>query len=1766
MPKYHTGRALSLSVILVAGWFFAAGASTAVASAATLLLAAAPGPPSHVSAVAVEGAATISWVPPTSVGSGPITQYVLTSAPAGRDGANLHVAGTSHTATIASLTDGTRYSFTVTAVNAAGPGQPSLPSNSVVPSHPGGQFHPLAPYRVCDTRPGNPSKLSGPDAQCLGKTLHAGGILTVRVAGTAPSGKSVGGVPASGVTAVVLNVTVTDTTAAGVLTAWPAGAVRPRTSNLNWGGAKQTIANLVQVNLGKAGSIDLYDSAGSTDAIVDVEGYVAPNPVSVSGLYHALPPYRICDTRRGNPSGLSGGDAQCLGRTLGAGATLSVRVLGTVPSGESTGLGVPLSDVAAVAFDVTALDTTAGSDLTAWPTGSPRPTSSNLDWPARATIANTVVVPVGSGGNVNFYNASGSTDLLIDVAGYYSTSTAPGSYFSGVPPARICDTRPGNPSGLSGGAAQCNGKTLANSILTINVAGVGGVPAIASTRTPPVAAVLNVTVTDTSASSALTLWPGGTSRPTAATAVVWQSHETVSSLVVASLGTTGQLSLYNTSGRADVVIDVLGYFSGTDVVPPSTSMLSSSTMALLSSVGPNQSVLNFSKSDSQLSSLMPGDVITAAPAALAPSGLMLTVAGVSPQPGGGLSVETSPANLTEVAPQGSFVVSGAPINSLNPPATLFPRRATRSARVDAPGSCGDSCNTLSLFTTNSACGAGGSGQFNYSGGFTRFQITPTFSASWQWGLPPTVSVSASLRLDETFKATATLGASASISCSESVPIDGINNLVLADPIETGFFGTTITPVLQAKFNLKASGSLSTSETFTATQSAYAEAGIGYSTSSGFSPSGGIGCDPPVPQGTPLCTSMTTSGSPGGVSLTLSAGATLSLVAAIDAIPYCDIASQRCYVLGPVVGPQLSLTGGLQVSFQPRAPIWTLAYNFSLSVGFTANWSLGPINLNLTFSHVLIGSNKATPIAHAIEVDTSGQLPNALVLKPYVSPALEDSGFGTPGRWALGSGAPSWLSINSASGVISGTPPSSVANTNVSVPVQATDGIMHITATQTLSLPVGVPPMSVTTTGLPNATAGKPYRVALQAMGGVPPYAWSLQKGATLPPWLTLSTTGVLSGTVPNTSGDTAVSVPLQVAGKPGGPASATLSFSIGVPSFSWTTPSPPLSVGQLGGISCPSPTLCVAVSPAWTNSSSELPLQTVGEALVYSDGSWTAPAEVDPSAGLNAISCPTTTFCMAVGDSGAAVSYSDGTWSQPATVESPNTYLQAVSCASSAFCVALDNHGYPITYASGTWSAPGTISLASVSCPVSGFCIGVDYSGNAYTYSGGAWSSADDIDGTNKLTGVSCATSSLCIVTDATGQAITYSNGAWSTPMPVDTGTTCWSTTNSAGRTCLGAISCSSASFCMATGPGEGGPSTTFQYPSFVFNGTGWSAGPTLSETYLTGSGAYGYPVFDMSCAAAGFCAAALGNSEMSIYSSGQWSSEPVWLQYFGDVGVSCAPSSTDCTVLDTSGYAATFDSGAWGQPAPAETGSSPVSVSCPTTSFCMAVDINGRVLSESNGVWSAPREVDAAGQPSAIACPSPNFCMISDYSGYVVRDLNGVWSAPQEIDSSAKNQQIDSLSCVSSNFCMAVDDSGNAFTYSNGAWSGPTNVDGTEGLSDVSCPSSTFCGAVNYKGAAFFYSSGTWKASSGVGADQNWYSAPAISCPSSNICVATGNFGDGEDAATYYYGAWSAPSVVAYVEQNTNGWPKMLSCPTVTYCVALGGMNNDVASVGTLP
>ncbi|MFI6004335.1 PKD domain-containing protein [Streptomyces sp. NPDC051366] len=378
----------------------------------------------------------------------------------------------------------------------------------------GSDFTPYAPTRLLDTRSGTGAPKGMVQAYSSAK---------VKIAGN-------GKIPA-GVTAVALNVTVTNAANPGHVTAFPGGGKRPTTSNLNFE-AGQTVPNLVVVPVGKDGTVELYNGSWTAvDLIADITGYFTRT--AASG-YTPMAPVRAVDTR----SGQGAPKGQVPGR-----GTIGVQLGGWYVPANAT----------AVALNVTATNPREDGHLTAYPSGQQAPNTSNVNFKAGQTVANSVVVPVGPDGKVNVLNGAwAGADVIVDVVGYYSPDSS-GSFMA-VTPGRMLDTR-----------AWGQGPMYPRGYIWMPIS--HGEQGIAGY-------VLNTTVTNTKDAGFLSVAPdtntpdqyesgteGELTRPTAST-LNWTAGKTVPNLVQASSGgVNGVVDFWNQSwDTTDLIVDIFGYY------------------------------------------------------------------------------------------------------------------------------------------------------------------------------------------------------------------------------------------------------------------------------------------------------------------------------------------------------------------------------------------------------------------------------------------------------------------------------------------------------------------------------------------------------------------------------------------------------------------------------------------------------------------------------------------------------------------------------------------------------------------------------------------------------------------------------------------------------------------------------------------------------------------------------------------------------------------------------------------------------------------------------------------------------------------------------------------------------------------------------------------------------------------------------------------------------------------------------------------------------
>jgi hypothetical protein len=308
-----------------------------------------------------------------------------------------------------------RRSLVIAALAAAAVGviPPSLPSASTAQAvgemAAGGEYHPLPPERIFDTRNGGIN-----DTVPLGKkpTSKAGSEFEVQITGK-------GGVPeaATDVLAVVLNVTVANPEAQGNLAVRPSGAEAGTSSLVNFLPGRN-VPNLTIVGVGADGTITVKLATRVTsraDVVIDVFGWISTSAVAERGA-RLIPagPGRIVDTRKGAGTPLRGGES------------LAVQIRGADASDPAVTDIVPNSaDVSAVMINITAINRQAGSrstNIAATPVELPdgqSATTSNTNVISGLVKANMAIVPVGPDGKIYLRNHSGDIHLAIDVLGYF---------------------------------------------------------------------------------------------------------------------------------------------------------------------------------------------------------------------------------------------------------------------------------------------------------------------------------------------------------------------------------------------------------------------------------------------------------------------------------------------------------------------------------------------------------------------------------------------------------------------------------------------------------------------------------------------------------------------------------------------------------------------------------------------------------------------------------------------------------------------------------------------------------------------------------------------------------------------------------------------------------------------------------------------------------------------------------------------------------------------------------------------------------------------------------------------------------------------------------------------------------------------------------------------------------------------------------------------------------------------------------------------------
>jgi hypothetical protein len=326
-----------------------------------------------------------------------------------------------------------------------------------------------------------------------------------------------------------LNVTVVPITTLGYLTIWPTPETQPLVSTLNSPDGRVK-ANAAIVPAGVSGSVSVYVS-NTTNVILDIDGYFAP---AASGTYQFYPltPCRVVDTRQGSSQPQRLGPPSLVAKQSRELPILSSPCLQGLPTQPQ-----------AYSFNVTVVPHPAGQQLgylTVWPSNEMQPVVSTLNNPTATVVANAAIVPAAPNGDIDVY-AYDTTDLVIDIDGYFAAPGANGLSMYPVAPCRVLDTRQ-NGNGFTGEIA-------------VNVQG--------SVCAPPSSAaayIFNATVVPPGSMPFLTLWPDGEPQPVVSTLNAYDGFITSNMAIVPANINNGSIDAY-AAALTELILDISGYFA-----------------------------------------------------------------------------------------------------------------------------------------------------------------------------------------------------------------------------------------------------------------------------------------------------------------------------------------------------------------------------------------------------------------------------------------------------------------------------------------------------------------------------------------------------------------------------------------------------------------------------------------------------------------------------------------------------------------------------------------------------------------------------------------------------------------------------------------------------------------------------------------------------------------------------------------------------------------------------------------------------------------------------------------------------------------------------------------------------------------------------------------------------------------------------------------------------------------------------------------------------
>jgi len=584
------------------------------------------------------------------------------------------------------------------------------------------------------------------------------------------------------------------------------------------------------------------------------------------------------------------------------------------------------------------------------------------------------------------------------------------------------------------------------------------------------------------------------------------------------------------------------------------------------------------------------------------------------------------------------------------------------------------------------------------------------------------------------------------------------------------------------------------------------------------------------------------------------------------------------------------------------------------------------------------------------------------------------------------------------------------------------------------------------------------------------------------------------------------------------------SGSAHTPGLLWNAPQ---SVSPYRGapadVSCPTTTWCMAVDRS-------------GAALTFSGSSWSAPRRVvdpgdDPYAGFTSVSCPTTTYCVAASQAGLST-YANGTWGTP--TKPGGRVLHHVECVSTAFCAAASGDGYVAVRRGGAWTTPASlgsgISWFSLSCASASFCVtaGQDNTsdGRVARWNGTSWTKATRVEPSGSSAyAVSCTSTSFCMVTDGAGSYVRWNGTRWTAPV-----------FHGDGEFQARDLSCTSASRCVAYDAGLG---------VIRWDGTTWSARSTA------GFGQANNGAVD--CASSSMCMTVEDHGRYRRWNGTSWSAASTFDPTSGGIADLSCGSASRCLLTDTVRNARTWTGSTWS--APVAVANHWTEADCPTASWCLVIEPwTGATRTYSNGVWgkafAGPRQY---GSPT---CVDSAWCMSIGADGRVVWGNGSAWGTPRRV---FDPYDVYGVTCSTRTSCLAVSGGGRWSAFNGTSWTTP-RLFAPDGIrtETLSCASARMCLALGDSGLTFRFDGQAWQQLSNQ-YDPVTGSGVDLSCPAENFCALLNSDGSISNYTGREWNPVRAPTSMPAGEQMTT-----IDCPSVHTCVVASLTRAAVSTKGT--